>query len=259
MTAVPAGGEPTAAAPVRLRVLSYNVHGLSGDLDALTGTVRALAPDVVCVQEAPRRLRWRSRCAELARRCELYVGAGGAPAIGNLLLVSGRVRVYEQWALRFPLTPGRHLRAAVFARCVIGRTPFVAVGAHLGTDPVERPEHARRLAAAVAGLRSPVVLGADLNEPPGGPAWAALNGPAGLVDPVGVIGAGATGEATGNSATPTFSVDRPRHRIDVVLAAAGCRPVAYRVVDDAAVRRASDHFPVLAEFELPTGLDLPTG
>jgi exonuclease III len=38
---------------VELRVLSWNVHGLRDDQQALTRIVRDLDPDVMWVQEAP--------------------------------------------------------------------------------------------------------------------------------------------------------------------------------------------------------------
>ncbi|HET9516086.1 MAG TPA: endonuclease/exonuclease/phosphatase family protein, partial [Actinoplanes sp.] len=119
---------------VRLRVLSYNVHGLRDDRAALRAVVRDLAPDVMVVQEAPRRLRWRYRCAALADDLGMVVGAGGLPSLGNLLLTTLRVRVHETSCLRFPLTPGRHLRGAVFARCSVGGTSFTVSGSHLATD-----------------------------------------------------------------------------------------------------------------------------
>ena len=51
----------------RLRVLSYNVHGQRDDVAALGRLVRDLAPDIAIIQEAPRRFRWRQKCAQLAR------------------------------------------------------------------------------------------------------------------------------------------------------------------------------------------------
>ena len=70
--------------PVELRVLSYNVRGLRDDRQALAEVVRAADPDVVCVQEAPRFLRWRSTCAALARTSGLVVvGGGHAPRPGR--------------------------------------------------------------------------------------------------------------------------------------------------------------------------------
>src|SRR5690606_41727040 len=114
-----------------LRLLSYNVPRLAADETALVRVIRNAAPDLVFIQEEPRRFRWRYRCASLARRCGLFVAAGGAPAMGNLLLASRRVHVHEDWAMRFPLTPGRRLRGAAFARCSVAGRRFLAVGSQL--------------------------------------------------------------------------------------------------------------------------------
>lgn len=227
---------------VCLRLLSYNVRGLRDDRAALHRCVRAMEPDVVFVQEAPRRLRWRTRCADLARACGLFVGAGGGPAVGNLLMVSQRVRVRRTWSLRFPLTPGRHLRGAAFAGCEVLDRRFVLVGAHLSTDPVERTDQARRLTGALRGLPDPVLLGADLNEPPGGEAWSLLSG-AGLSD-------------TALNASGTYPAGEPRARIDGLLVASDCRIRGYEVPDTPDVRSASDHRPVFAEVALPVSQTL---
>src|ERR1700712_1183780 len=140
---------------IPLRVLSYNVHGLRDDRAALTGLVRDLEPDVVIVQEAPRRFRWRHKCAALADDFGLVVAAGGLPSLGNLLLVSLRVRVHETWCLRYPLTPGRHLRGAAFAMCSVRGARFMVSGSHLATDPTERPDQAARWKAALGAAEAP--------------------------------------------------------------------------------------------------------
>jgi endonuclease/exonuclease/phosphatase family metal-dependent hydrolase len=221
----------------QLRVVSYNVHSLRDDRAALTAVVRGLAPDVVILQEAPRRLRWRARCAGLARDLGLVVAAGGLPALGNLLLTSLRVRVPDTWCLRLPLTPGRHLRGAAFASCSIGRTRFVVAGSHLSTVAASRPAEATVLKAALSEVDVPVVLGADLNENSAGPAWRTLAD--GLTD----AGAGAD--------TATFPCANPRNRIDALFVDPRIEVVRYEVVDTADARRASDHFPIFAELDVP--------
>jgi hypothetical protein len=69
-----------------LRVLSYDVGAQRADPDALARTVRESKPDVVCLQRVPHRLRWRSKCAALARVSGLVVVSGGRFAGANLIM-----------------------------------------------------------------------------------------------------------------------------------------------------------------------------
>ncbi|GAA1792743.1 endonuclease [Planosporangium flavigriseum] len=225
----------------RLRLLSYNVHSLRDDLDALAAVVRAADPDVVVVQEAPRRFRWRSKCAALAHRFGLVVAGGGLPALGNLVLTSLRVRVHEQTCVRYPLTPGRHMRGAVLVRCDVGGTRFAVAGSHLATDSRERPAQAEHLRRLLAQADEPLLLGIDLNETPDGGAWRTLAG-AGLID---------AATTMGRAEIPTFPVTEPRRRIDAIFVDPRCEVGDYRVFDPPEARRASDHFPLLAEVALP--------
>ncbi|MET0424924.1 MAG: endonuclease/exonuclease/phosphatase family protein, partial [Actinoplanes sp.] len=156
---------------VPLRVMSYNVHGLKDDRSALTALVRDAAPDVLVVQEAPRRFRWRQKCAALADETGMVVAVGGLPSLGNLILVNLRVRVHETWCLRYPLTPGRHLRGAAFARGTVRGAEFTVAGSHLATDPAERPNQAALWKQALTAVEGPLIAAADLNEGPGGGAW----------------------------------------------------------------------------------------
>ncbi|MFB9236234.1 endonuclease/exonuclease/phosphatase family protein [Plantactinospora siamensis] len=230
-----------------MRVLSYNVHGRRDDAAALAATVREAAPDVVIVQEAPRRFRWRHGCAALAEAFGMVVAVGGQPSLGNLVLTSLRVRVHATWTRRYPLTPGRHLRGAAYAECSVGPGPdgagtarFVVAGSHLSTDPDERPRQAALLKAELAGVRLPLILGADLNEDPDGPAWRTVA--EGLTD---------SAVATGRADRLTFPSSGPRHRLDAVLVDPRIEVVGYEVPDTERTRLASDHLPVLADLVLP--------
>lgn len=218
-------------------MVSYNIHGQRDDRAALASVVRELAPDVLLVQEAPRRFRWRQRCAALARRFGLVVAAGGLPGLGNLILTNLRVQVGDTWCIRFPLTPGRHLRGAALARCTVAGVQFVAAGSHLATFPPERPGQARLLASELAGLPEPVVVGADLNDVPGSATWQAIAD--GRLDP------------GSEEAVSTFSCAAPQRRIDAIFVDPRFEVLGYQVVDTPATRRASDHFPVLADLRLP--------
>jgi endonuclease/exonuclease/phosphatase family metal-dependent hydrolase len=222
---------------VPLRVLTYNVHGLKDDRAALVGLVRELEPDAVIVQEAPRRFRWRHKCAALADDFGMVVAAGGLPTLGNLLLVSLRLRVHETWCLRYPLTPGRHLRGAAFADCSVRGARFILSGSHLATDPVERPAQAARWKQELSRLDGPVIAAGDLNEGPGGGAWRTV----------------ADGLITAESPA-TFPATLPRLRLDAIFVTPDVTVEKYDVVDTDRARRASDHLPVVADLLLPSGI-----
>jgi endonuclease/exonuclease/phosphatase family metal-dependent hydrolase len=221
---------------VPLRVVSYNIHGLRDDRVALAALVRDLAPDVLVVQEAPRRFRWRQKCAVLASETGLVVAAGGLPSLGNLLLVSLRVAIRRSWCLRYPLTPGRHLRGAVFAEGAVRGATFTVSGSHLATDATERPSQAQHWKAELDKLDGPVIVAADLNEGPGGSAWRMVED--GLI--------GSTGDV------PTFPASVPSRRIDGLFVSPGVTIEHYEIISTDRARVASDHLPIVADLLLPS-------
>ena len=221
---------------VPLRVVSYNVHGLRDDRAALVGLIRDLAPDVLVVQEAPRRFRWRHKCALLASETGLVVAAGGLPSLGNLLLVSLRVAIRRTWCLRYPLTPGRHLRGAVFAEASVRGARFTVSGSHLATDPAERPAQAAHWKSELAAAEGPVIAAADLNEGPGGSAWRMVE--------EGLIGSAAD--------VPTYPAALPQRRIDGVFVTPDVSIEGYEIISTDRARAASDHLPVVADLLLPS-------
>jgi endonuclease/exonuclease/phosphatase family metal-dependent hydrolase len=227
-----------------LRVASYNIHSSRDDPAALAEVVRDLAPDVLVVQEGPRRFRWRHKTAALASAFGLVVAEGGLHSLGNLLLTSLRVRVHESWCVRYPLTAGRHLRGAAFARCAVEGVPFVVAGTHLSIDAAERPAQARLFREALSGVAAPAVVGVDVNEGPTGESWRALAD--GLVD---------VAEQAGAGNLFTFPAGGPRDRIDAVFVDPRIEVHDYRVVDTPAARRASDHFAIVADLALPDGAE----
>jgi endonuclease/exonuclease/phosphatase family metal-dependent hydrolase len=166
----------------------------------------------------------------------MVVVAGGQPGRGNLILTTLRVNVADTWCRWYPLTPGRHLRGAAFARCTVDRSRFVVAGSHLATDPAERPGQAELLKEALAEVDEPVVVGADLNDEPASAAWQALAG--GLVD------------AGGSDPALTFPCAHPRRRIDAIFVDPRIEVLSYQVADTPLARRASDHLPVVADLRL---------
>jgi endonuclease/exonuclease/phosphatase family metal-dependent hydrolase len=221
---------------VPLRVMSYNVHGLKDDRPQLIALIRECEPDVLIVQEAPRRFRWRHKCAALADDVGLVVAAGGMPSLGNLVLVSLRVRVHESWCMRYPLTPGRHMRGAVFVSGEVHGATFTVSGSHLATDPAERPAQAALWKESLVALEGPVIAAADLNEGPGGGAWRTVE----------------DGFVSSTGGRFTFPATLPARLIDGLFVSPDITIEKYDVIETDQARRASDHLPVLADLTLPS-------
>ena len=215
-----------------VRVVSWNVRSLRDGSAGVARALRSLAPDVALVQEAPRLLLSGLSNRRLARRTGLRRVVGGAPAAGNLLLVSPRVAVVDARAVRLPRRPGLHRRGAVLAALAVDGWRLGVLGTHLDLDPDARLDTASRLRAMLPADPAPVVAG-DVNDEPGSPAWQALS--AGLVD-------------LGRELGPTFPQRGPDRRIDGVFADPALRVVSVLRPDPGPV---SDHLPLVVDLLLP--------
>jgi endonuclease/exonuclease/phosphatase family metal-dependent hydrolase len=215
-----------------LRVVSWNVRSLRDDSAGVAAHLAELAADVVLVQEAPRLLGWRLACSRLARRAGLVRAAGGAPAAGNLLLVAPRVRVVEAHAVRLPRPRGLHRRGVVLGVVERDGSRLGVAGTHLDLAPEARLDSATRVRTALPD-RYPLVVGADVNDEPGSPAWEALS--EGLVDAARDCG-------------PTFPLRDPRRRIDAVLVDRRLEVAAVHVPRPGPV---TDHLPVVVDLVWP--------
>lgn len=228
------------AVTVELRVLSWNVHGLRDDQEVLARVVRSCDPDVVCVQEAPKYVRWRARCAELARRCDLLYVTGGGTTGGSALLASLRVDVASADEVCLSRQWGWPARGVAAASVSKAGARLVVASIHFPLDAWQRADHARRVLDVRRRQGGPHALaGGDVNERPGLPAWQVMHD-GGLRD---------LGPGTG----PTFPAAAPAKRIDGVFASEHVEVLGYQVVDAPGVERASDHRPVLVTVSVPTG------
>ncbi|MFI8366307.1 endonuclease/exonuclease/phosphatase family protein [Streptomyces sp. NPDC085466] len=233
--------EPDGSAVVR--ILSYNLRSMRDDEDALARVIRACAPDVVLAQEAPRFFRWRKHAARLAAKSELLVLSGGATAAGPLLLCSLRATVERTEDILLPLTPGLHRRGLATAVVRFGAVRLGLISCHLSLRADERYAQAGLVLDQVAALDTPyTIVGGDLNEQPGGPAFTRLTRT--LRDGWEVRPLG-----TEHTHPPTA----PRQRIDAVLATDGVEFLGCGVptgLDPADLTAATDHLPVLAAVRL---------
>lgn len=226
---------------VALRVVTWNVRSLRDDADAVAAILREFQPDVVCLQEAPRFLRWRSRCAELARAAGLLVVGGGRASGANVVLANLRTHVRAVVDSELPGSPRRHRRGLVLAVLEIDGIEFLVAGTHLSLDAAEREQQAREAVRRVGAMGlEHVVLCGDFNDVPASPTWQALSQNLRDVHAVSPQG----GELTFPAAVPTRRVDALFVSPSVEVTGAG---VPAGLANPAA---ASDHLPVLAELLL---------
>jgi len=224
-----------------LRVLSYNVHRWGDDREALARVVKACAPDVMLVQEAPTwwgtRRKRRAMAASFGLR---YVAASAR----NAILVADSIDLVEalHWRIWRPFVR-RRLRliatqlpgGAVGGRVAVGSAELALVVCHLGLHILGRQHELEQVLRGCRSFGTPYLLVGDLNETPDGPVWARL-AEEGLVD-------------LGKDAGPTFSSRDPHKRIDGAHVTPGLSgrvlPIPAEVAEDLPL--ASDHLPLLIE------------
>ncbi|HAV64129.1 MAG TPA: endonuclease [Verrucomicrobiales bacterium] len=239
--------------PVKLRVLSYNIHhgeGMDGrlDLERIAALITAHAPDLVALQEVDRgvaRTQGRDLPAELAkatgmevifsRNIEYQGGDYGNAILSRFPVVSSTNLHYRM------LRPGEQrglLQATV--RHPSGRElVFMATHLDYRSDPVERLSNVPEIKAArerFAGL--PVIVAGDFNDRPGGEVHGMMK--SGFID---------AWEAAGNGDGFTYSSTNPDKRIDYIYFD---RDSGWRIIRaEVLVTEASDHLPLLVEAVLP--------
>jgi endonuclease/exonuclease/phosphatase family metal-dependent hydrolase len=213
------------------------------DRAALARVIKSAEPDVVCVQEAPRFLRWRSKCAALARTSGLVVVGGGARAGANLIMSSLRVDVEAVHDVEFSTDPNLHQRGTAIAVLRISGSRFGVAGTHLDVKPEPRLRHVGELHAAIARFVPadvPVVVAGDVNDKPGSRVWQALTD------------SRADAFAAADTGSPfTSTASRPHQTIDGVFVDPAITVRSARVLEGPDVVAASDHRPLLVELELP--------
>ncbi|MEV6418963.1 endonuclease/exonuclease/phosphatase family protein [Streptomyces sp. NPDC051662] len=237
--------EPDGSAVIR--VLSYNIRSLRDDNAALARVIRACAPDLVFVQEAPRFFRWRKRAAWLAKHTGLVVLSGGATAAGPLLLCSLRATVERTEDILLPLTPGLHRRGFATAVVRIAGARIGLLSCHLSLQDDERHAQAGMVLDRLKTMDVPhSIVAGDLNDLPTGRSFRLLAGELQDCRTVAPWGDEYTSPA-----------EHPRRRIDAIFATPGIDVLGCGVprdlpgLDRADLRAATDHLPVLAALRVP--------
>jgi endonuclease/exonuclease/phosphatase family metal-dependent hydrolase len=229
----------------RIRVASYNIRKAIGtdrrrSPERIVEVLSELDADVIALQEADR--RFGPRVAVLPpflldnhspyRAVPLNVHVDSMGWRGNALLARREAHVHAHDVLHLPcLEP----RGAIMAEVETEGTHLRLFGMHLDLSGLWR----RRQAAAVIhaagiGAELPTILMGDLNE------WSAGRGC--LAD----FGRHYSFAPCGRS----FHARRPVARLDRIMYCGRLTLIDSGVHESAAARRASDHLPIWAEFEL---------
>jgi endonuclease/exonuclease/phosphatase family metal-dependent hydrolase len=240
-----------AAEPIRLRVLTYNVHhgeGVDGrlDLERIASFIRSAEPDLVALQEVDREVARTGRVdqpGELARLTRMHVAFGANIELqggeyGNAVL--SRFPIVRHANHHLPNVDDGEQRGVLAAEVELPGVaePLLLLATHLDH---RRPD-AERLASATAindlAAKSPrgrpALLAGDLNDTPDSETLARL----------------ATAWTRANpKPLPTVPVKRPDRQIDYVLLRP---PERWKVVEVRVLEEtvASDHRALLAVLEL---------
>lgn len=221
-----------------LRVLSYNVHRWGDDRTALARVVKACAPDVMLVQEAPTwfgtRTKRRAMAATFGMR---YVAASARNAIlvadGIQLTGIRRRRIWRPFIRRrFNFIATQLPGGVVGGVLVLGSLRFAVVVCHLGLHPRGRIHEMAQVLTLCRAFGTPYLLTGDVNEEPNGPTWKLL-ADEGLTD-------------LGDE--PTFNSTTPHKRIDAaVLSPQLTGRLRHIPAPHEDLAAASDHLPLLVE------------
>jgi endonuclease/exonuclease/phosphatase family metal-dependent hydrolase len=222
---------------VRLVVACYNVQGFRAGVERAVEALRPEKPDLVLIQECgPRRTLGR-----FARAMEMDVVSSHRlfSRVRNAVLFRKPWRLSGVDVHDLPGEGQTYPRGFVLARLRARGVPLTAVAAHLGLVGLERQHHAQQLTDHLAGIEGPLILGADVNEAPEGPAarWISER----LYD------AGAH-KALGSR--ETFPARGPVARIDYVFVNEAVSVTGCWVPSTQASAEASDHRPVLVEVDI---------
>lgn len=245
-----ADGLLEAAEPVRLRVLSYNIHhaaGIDGKLDPerIANVILSVEPDVVALQEVDRKVQRTGgvdQPAELARLTGMKVVFGANIELqgghyGNAVL--SRFPIVRHKNHLLPNVDNSEQRGVIEAEIELPATgeTVILLATHLDyrTDERERLASAKALNALVTeDPDRPALLAGDLNATP----------ESRTLELLGTMWSRANAEPL-----PTVPVKAPTRQIDYVLyrPAGRWKVVEVRVLDEAV---ASDHRAILAVLEL---------
>ena len=218
-----------------LRLLTYNVEGGRGDLGEVARTLRALKPDVMCLQEV-----YRTHMDVLGTLAPLLPDYQLLPSREVAILT--RLKAHDVRDLALPVTDRRF----VVAELTWHGQPFTLLNAHFttvetkgGAGTIQRTAEDRRVTLGrlldIAGETSgPFIACGDFNTPTRGAVYAGLESHFANAF-----------EQAGRGFGYTYPNTFPLVRIDHVWLR-GARALSARVLNV----KGSDHRPLLVDLEL---------
>jgi endonuclease/exonuclease/phosphatase family metal-dependent hydrolase len=238
----------TAADPVRLRVLCYNIHHAEGvdrqlDLDRIARVIKSVEPDLVALQEVDQnaaRTRSIDQPAELARLTGMHVAFGPNIELqgghyGNAVLSRFPIKSHKNHLL--PNRDNGEQRGVLVTELQVDglAEPLVLLATHLD----HRPDHRERVASAqainelVINESRPTLVAGDLND---------------VIESDTLKLLQTVWQPTNNDPLATIPVDNPTRQIDFILfkRQQSWTATTTRVLEEAT---ASDHRAIFAELE----------
>ncbi len=222
---------------MRIRAVTYNVHGYRGGLDAVADVLARAHPDLVCLQECGS----RRALGRLGAKLGMEAVSSHRPfgRVRNAVLVAVPWEIDEHRAETFSQGSGARPRGYVAVMLRAHGLRLAVASVHMSLTAKERREHAGELTEKLDTPGQPLILGGDLNEEARGPAVGRIAGT--FTDAYAAIG-----ELPGN----TFPARGPTARIDYVFVTEDLRPTGAWVPDGRGPQTASDHLPVVVDLEL---------
>lgn len=241
-----------------MRLVTYNVHRCVGtdrrlDVERIAGVLAALEPDIVCLQELDvgrARTGGVDQAETIAR--ELQMKSRFHPAMtveeelyGDAVLTALPHRVVKAGELPTINVPGLEPRGALWLDVEVDGRTLQVINTHLGLVPREQRAQAAHLLGpewlgAAQRRGGELMLAGDFNAPVGSAVYRAFRRR--LAD--------AQLQTDAFRVVATFPSAFPMLRIDHVFVSEGVRVRRVGVADGMLARRASDHLPLIVDFEV---------
>lgn len=240
------------------RIMTYNVHRCVGvdrrlDVARVAAVIAQRQPDIVALQELDvcrPRTGVVDQAHAIAQRLGMHFHFNAAFTVeeeryGDALLTTAPHRLIKAGPLPgLPHLRGLEPRGALWLELEIGGRRLQVLNTHLGLVPREQRAQALALAGAdwTGGRKRsdpPLILLGDFNATPHARAYRTFA--ARFTD--------ARRQAPGPGLTPTFPSRLPMLAIDHVFLDGAVRAVRAETVSGPLARVASDHLPLVVDFE----------